>query len=60
MVDISGPRVEPIADPESGAQEQAYQKPLAKAAAAGKPAPPKTPEIGAANEEEKPQLDEMA
>ena len=60
MDEISAARIEGISDPGPGSQGQPYKTARAKAAAAGKPAPPNTPEIGAAEEEEKCKLDEMA
>jgi hypothetical protein len=60
MAEISGPRIESISDPGSGSQEPPREKPQVKPYAAWKPDPSKTPEIGAPEEEEKRQLDEMA
>jgi hypothetical protein len=60
MVDITPPRIESIADPGTGPQDQSAHKPRVKTAVAGKPASPNTPEISAPEDEEKHELDEMA
>jgi hypothetical protein len=60
MVEITPSRIESLADPGSGSQDQFARKPRAKAAVAGKSASPQTPEISAPEEEEKHELDEMA
>jgi hypothetical protein len=60
MAEISSSRIEAIADPRPGSQEQPYQKPRVKAVEAAKAEAPKPPEIGAAEDDEKCQLDEMA
>jgi hypothetical protein len=61
MVEITPPRIESIANPGSGPQDQPAKRSRAKAAAAGKPAPQAFPMIDAAEgDEEKHQLDEMA
>jgi len=59
MAEITPSRIESIADPGPGPQDQPAQKQHAKTHAAGKPAPPHAPEIGA-SEEDKHELDEMA
>jgi hypothetical protein len=60
MAEILPPRIESISDPHSGPQDNPAQTPRAKAVAAGKPAPPHSPEISAPEEEDKHELDEMA
>jgi hypothetical protein len=60
MAEITPPRIESIADPGPGPQDQSAHKPRLKAVIAGKPAPPNTPEISPPEEEEKHELDEMA
>jgi hypothetical protein len=60
MAEIAPPRIESIADPGPGTQDQSAHKPRLKAAIAGKPASPSPPEISAPEEEEKHELDEMA
>ncbi|MBZ5698066.1 MAG: hypothetical protein LAN18_05910 [Acidobacteriia bacterium] len=60
MAEIISPRIESIADPGTGPQDQSAHKPRVKAAVAGEPASPNTPEISAPEEEEKHELDEMA
>jgi hypothetical protein len=59
MAEITPSRIESIADPGSGPQDQPAQKQRAKTVVAGKPAPPNAPEISAL-EEDKHELDEMA
>jgi hypothetical protein len=60
MAEITPPRIESISDANSGPPDQPAPKPRAKAAAAGKPAPPHVPEVSAPEEEDKHELDEMA
>ncbi len=60
MEEIAPPRIESVADPGPGPQDQSARKPRLKAAVAGKPVSPNTPEISAPEEEEKHELDEMA
>ena len=61
MEEITTSRIGMISDSGSGPQEQPpAQKPRVKAAAAGKPAPHDPPKIGAPEEGEKHELDEMA
>jgi hypothetical protein len=60
MAEITPPRIESIADPGTGPQDQPAQRQHAKAAAVAKSAPTKTPEIGYPGEDEKHKLDEMA
>jgi hypothetical protein len=60
MAEISPPRIESIADPGAGPQDQSAQRQHAKAAAVAKAAPAQTPEIGSPGEDEKHNLDEMA
>jgi len=60
MAEISPPRIESIADPGTGPQDQSAQRQHAKAAVAAKSASAQTPEIGSPGEDEKHKLDEMA
>lgn len=60
MADISSSRIGAIGDPQpDNSNDQAHQKTRLEAAAKGKPSPG-TPEIGSEEEDDKPQLDEMA
>jgi hypothetical protein len=60
MAEITRSRIESMSDPNCRPQDQLAQKPHAKFAAAGKPAPPKVPEVAALEELDKHELDEMA
>lgn len=60
MAEISGPRSEGISDLGPGSQEQQYQGPVKFSPPAKVAAPPEIPEIGAPEEDEKRNLDEMA
>ena len=60
MAEIKPPRIGSISDPNSGPPDQPAQEPRARAAAAGKPAPIRVPEVSAPEEEDKHNLDEMA
>jgi hypothetical protein len=60
MAEITPPRIESIADPGPGPQDQSAHKQRVKAVIPGKPVPPNTPEISAPEEEEQHELDEMA
>jgi hypothetical protein len=60
MGDILPPRIEPLSQPKSGPQEQPAPKPRPKAIPAEKLAPIPDPDIGAPDEDENHNLDEMA
>jgi hypothetical protein len=60
VAEIVPPRIESIADPNSGSQDQPAPKPRVKAVVATKPDPPHVPDISPAEEEDKHELDEMA
>jgi hypothetical protein len=60
MAEIAPPRIEPIADPGTGPQDQSAPRQHAKDVAIAKAALAKTPEIGSPREDEKHKLDEMA
>jgi hypothetical protein len=60
MAEIARPRIESIADPGPGPQDQSALKQRLKAVIAIKPVPPSPPEISAPEEEGKHELDEMA
>jgi hypothetical protein len=60
MAEIAPPRIEPIADPGTGPQDQSAQNQHAKAAALAKAVPKKPPDIGSPGEDEKHKLDELA
>jgi len=60
MADITSPRIESIPESRSGTRDTPDRKQQAKAAAAGKQASIPAPQIGAPEEEDKHNLDEMA
>jgi len=60
MGEISGPRVEGIADSSQSSADEIVKKARGKANVPPKRAPAADPELGAADEDEKPTLDEMA
>lgn len=60
MAEISAPRSEAISDTGPGSQDQQSPARPAKPAAVAKSEPPKLPELGVPDDDEKPKLDEMA
>jgi len=60
MAEILSPRIESIPEPRSGPQDKPAQERQAKAVAARKRTAFTAPQIGAADEEDKHNLDEMA
>jgi hypothetical protein len=60
MAEITPPRIESIADPGTGSQDQSAQRQHAKAPAVTKAASAQTPEIGSPGEDENHKLDELA
>ena len=60
MAEIAPPHIESIPDPPTGSQEQNAPRPRAKAVAVGKPSASHPPDIGAPEDTEKHELDEMA
>ena len=60
MAEIAPPRIESIADPNSGRMDESAPKSRAKAAGTGKRSTLRPPEVSAPEEEDKHTLDEMA
>lgn len=60
MTDLVPPRIEPLSDPHSGRQGQPPPRPRVKPETVEKPAPAPVPDLGAPDEEENHELDEMA
>jgi hypothetical protein len=60
MAEIAPPHIEPISDPSAGSQERNASRDRARTVGAGKVHSPRPPEVGAPEESERHELDEMA